>query len=266
MCDKLPIISTTDIESLYDYMHSFANSPSGIYERSFVCGIPPLKILAIETTERQGSIALYESASLQHHHTLPANDRSAATLAPEIKAVCARHNWTLSDIDRIAVTTGPGSFTGLRVGIVTAKTLGYALGRDVVGINTLDAIALQANHVGELEVVMDAQRNEVFSRRYLLESESFPKPLNDITIIDDQLWVAQLPDGIKVTGPVLKKLNDRLGARIETELESNWAPRADSVARLAAVTQPIDSPFKLMPEYFRKSAAEEKHQQAQNET
>jgi len=247
-------------------MHSFANSPSGIHERLFVCGITPLKILAIETTERQGSIALYESDSLQHHHILPANDRSAATLAPEIKSVCARHNWTLSDIDRIAVTTGPGSFTGLRVGIVTAKTLGYALGKDVVGINTLDAIALQADHVGELEVVMDAQRNEVFSRRYLLEPESLPKPLKAVTIIDDQLWATQLSDAVKVTGPVLKKLKDRLDSRIKTELESNWAPRADSVARLALVTQPIDSPFKLMPEYFRKSAAEEKHQQAKNET
>ncbi len=246
-------------------MHSFTKSYFGIHERLFVCGITPLKILAIETTERQGSIALYESDSLLHHHTLPANERSAATLAPEIKAVCARHHWTLSDIDRIAVTTGPGSFTGLRVGIVTAKTLGYALGKDVVGINTLDAIALQANHVGELEVVMDAQRNEVFSRRYLLESEGIPKPLNAITIIDDQLWATQLPDEVKVTGPVLRKLKDRLDARIETEPESNWAPRADSVARLAAVSNPIDSPFSLMPEYFRKSAAEEKHQHAQKD-
>lgn len=224
-----------------------------------------MKILAIETTERQGSIALYESDLLLHHHKLPAKDRSAATLAPEIKAVCARHHWTLSDIDRIAVTTGPGSFTGLRVGIVTAKTLGYALGKDIVGINTLDAIALQANHVGELEVVMDAQRNEVFSRRYLIEPEGIPKPLNAITIIDDQLWATQLPDEVKVTGPVLRKLKDRLDARIETEQEANWAPRADSVARLAAVSNPIDSPFSLMPEYFRKSAAEEKHQHAQND-
>ena len=265
MCGKLPIISTTDIESLYDYMHSFAKSYLGIHDRLFLCGIPPLKILAIETTERQGSIALYESGSLLHHQILPADDRSAATLAPEIRAVCGHYHWTLSDIDRIAVTTGPGSFTGLRVGIVTAKTLGYALSKDVVGINTLDAIALQANHVGELEVVMDAQRNEVFSRRYLLEPEGIPKPLNAITIIDDQLWAAQLPGEVKVTGPVLRKLKDRLDTRIETELESNWAPRADSVARLAAVSNPIDSPFSLMPEYFRKSAAEEKHQHGKND-
>ena len=81
-----------------------------------------LRILAIETTERQGSIAISESGSLQHHQ-LPADDRSAATLAPEIKAICAAYQWRLENIDRFAVTTGPGSFTGLRVGIVTTKTL-----------------------------------------------------------------------------------------------------------------------------------------------
>ena len=217
-----------------------------------------MKILAIETTERQGSIALSESKSLRYHHLLPATDRSAATLAPEIKAICDKHNWTLGDVDRFAVTTGPGSFTGLRVGIVTTKTLGYALGKEVVGINTLDAIAIQSSHIGLLEVVMDAQRNEVFSRRYLLENGNLPRPLTDVCIIDDQQWAAQLPEGIKVTGPVLKKIKENLPAHTQTEAEENWAPRAESVAHLAATASPLDSPLKLMPQYFRLSAAEEK--------
>ena len=220
-----------------------------------------LRILAIETTERQGSIAISESGSLQYHHQLPADDRSAATLAPEIKAICAAYQWRLENIDRFAVTTGPGSFTGLRVGIVTTKTLGYALGKDVVGINTLDAIAIQSNHTGELEVVMDAQRNEVFSRRYLLEDGKPPTPLTDVSIIDDQIWAEQLPEGIKVTGPVLKKLRERLPIHVALENESNWAPRAESVALLAAIAEPIASPLELMPNYFRQSAAEEKHAQ-----
>ena len=161
-------------------------------------------------------------------------------------------------MDRFAVTTGPGSFTGLRVGIVTTKALGYALGKEVVGINTLDAIAIQSSHIGLLEVVMDAQRNEVFSRRYLLENGSLPKPLTDVCIIDDQQWAAQLPEGVKVTGPVLKKIKETLPAHTQTEAEENWAPRAESVAQLAATASPLDSPLKLMPQYFRLSAAEEK--------
>ncbi len=217
-----------------------------------------MRILAIETTERQGSIALWESGTLQYYHLLPAEDRSAATLAPEIKSVCAKQGWALGDIDRFAVTTGPGSFTGLRVGIVTTKTLGYALSKEVVGINTLDAIAIQSSHTGELDVVMDAQRNEVFSRRYLLKNGKLPKALNEVCIIDDQQWAEQLPRGIKVTGPVLKKLKNTLPAHVQIEAEVNWAPRAESVAHLAATASPIDSPLKLMPEYFRKSAAEEK--------
>lgn len=218
-----------------------------------------LRILAIETTQRQGSIALLDDESIEFHHTLPADNRSAASLAPEIKAVCARHQWALSSIDLIAVTTGPGSFTGLRVGIVTAKTLGYALDTPVVGINTLDAIALQALSSGSVEVVMDAQRNSIFRRRYTVQQGQLPTPIDEVTIIDDQQWAEELPDGMKVSGPVLAKLKDNLPEHIELEDESLWAPKAISVAKLARHSKPLDSPLELMPNYFRKSAAEEKH-------
>ncbi len=218
-----------------------------------------LRILAIETTQRQGSIALLDDESIELHHTLPAENRSAASLAPEIKAVCASHQWPLSSIDLIAVTTGPGSFTGLRVGIVTAKTLGYALDTPVVGINTLDAIALQALSSGSVEVVMDAQRNSVFRRRYTVQPGQLPTPIDEVTIIDDQQWAEELPDGMKVSGPVLAKLKDNLPEHVELEDESLWAPKAISVAKLARQSKPLDSPLELMPDYFRKSAAEEKH-------
>ena len=218
-----------------------------------------LRILAIETTQRQGSIALLDDESIEFHHTLPADNRSAASLAPEIKAVCARHQWALSSIDLLAVTTGPGSFTGLRVGIVTAKTLGYALDTPVVGINTLDVIALQALSSGSVEVVMDAQRNSVFRRRYTVQQGQLPTPIDEVTIIDDQQWAEAIPDGMKVSGPVLAKLKDNLPEHIELEDESLWAPKAISVAKLARHSKPLDSPLALMPNYFRKSAAEEKH-------
>ena len=146
------------------------------------------------------------------------------------------------------------------------KDTGYALNKDVVGINTLDAIAIQSNHTGELEVVMDAQRNEVFSRRYLLEEGKPPTPLTDVFIIDDQIWAEQLPAGIKVTGPVLKKPKETLPIHVDVEIEANWAPRAESVALLAATAEPISSPLQLMPNYFRKSAAEEKYAQNKSET
>ncbi len=217
-----------------------------------------MKILAIETTQRQGSIALLEPECFEFHHRLPADNRSAATLAPAIKALCEKHNWTLTDVDLIAVTSGPGSFTGLRVGIVTAKTLGWALNKQVTGINTLDAIAIQSSQNGELEVVMDAQRNEVFTRRYLIEEGKMPQPLNDVTILDDQLWASQLPAGCRISGPVLKKLKETLPSNIEIEDEANWAPRAESVAKLAQFAIPLASPLQLMPQYFRRSAAEEK--------
>ncbi len=223
-----------------------------------------MRILAIETTQRQGSIALFEEDTLSLHHPLPADARSAATLAPEIKSLCTANQWDLNTIDLFAVTTGPGSFTGLRVGIVTVKTLGYALAANVVGINTLDAIALQSTHTGEIEVVMDAQRNSVFRRRYQLQAGELPQPLGEVEIIDDQQWAQQLTAGIHVSGPVLAKLQDTLPEHLSIENSANWAPQAISVARLAVNTPPLDSPLALMPNYFRQSAAEEKHAQQVN--
>ncbi len=189
--------------------------------------------------------------------TLDAETRSASLLAPGIQKILQQAQWQATDLDRIAVTVGPGSFTGLRVGVTTAKTLAYALGIDVIGVNTLAVLASQVNHTGVVESVMDAQRNEVFRQRFEVRN-GVAVACGDVTIEDDLQWQQEIESNVVVTGPVLKKLEPLLNRDLQTAPAAQWTPQAATVARLALNLEPVGTPFELNPIYYRKSAAEEK--------
>ena len=216
-----------------------------------------MKILGLETTERRATVALLDDCRVIVAITLSDEARSASLLAPGIQSVLQQAQWQATDLDRIAVTVGPGSFTGLRVGVTTAKTLAYALGADVIGVNTLAVLASQVQHNGAVESVMDAQRNEVFRQRFQVR-DGVAIACDDITIKDDLQWQQEIEDNVVVTGPVLQKLEPQFARDIHTAPTTQWIPRAATVARLAENLEPAGSPFELNPIYYRKSAAEEK--------
>src|SRR5690606_6005893 len=104
-----------------------------------------MKILAFETSGLLGSVALLETAegkvvSAVERET-PADQRTARSLLPTTHRLLSDHGWRPADVELIAVTTGPGSFTGLRIGVVGAKTFAYAVGAKLVGVHTLAALA-----------------------------------------------------------------------------------------------------------------------------
>src|SRR5262245_32191202 len=107
------------------------------------------RIVAIETSGQHGSVAVLcgeekGEARLVREIVLSDQQRTAQSLAPALNKLLQTAGWEPSTVSLVAVLTGPGSFTGLRIGVTTAKTLAYAWGADVVGINTLEAIAEQA--------------------------------------------------------------------------------------------------------------------------
>jgi tRNA threonylcarbamoyladenosine biosynthesis protein TsaB len=164
------------------------------------------------------------------------------------------------------VTTGPGSFTGLRVGIVTAKTFAYAAGCDVIGVETLQVIAAQCPHEGDLAAVIDAQRNQVYSAWFRVGHDGRTHPIRPARIVDREDWLASLRPGSIVAGPGLRRgrLLDRLPKDVRVAEESVWPPLAATVGRLAWRDYREgrrDDLWKLAPQYYRKSAAEEKWEQ-----
>ncbi len=228
---------------------------------------PNVKILALETTERLGTIAAANGDKLLTQLELHSKQRAAQSLAPGLKTLLGQAGWKPADVDLVAVTSGPGSFTGLRIGITTAKTFAYAVGAEVIAVDTLEAIAagaplsIDSLPVESLSVAVDAQRGDVVAQSFRRTDDGPFQPTGDEALVDADVWLASLTPGTFVAGPVLHKLADRLPDQITALPPEFWPPKAATVARLALTLHAAgrrDDLWKLTPRYSRRSAAEEK--------
>jgi tRNA threonylcarbamoyl adenosine modification protein YeaZ len=234
----------------------------------------------------EGLIACIDTTSLQ----LDARWGSAKTLAPAIERLLCEQGLATRDLDAIAVVGGPGSFTGLRVGIATAKVMAYALGIPVVAVDTLDVIARQiadrqiadrkgpSGGVWDLFTVVDAFRGQSFWGRYRVCNGECIRTVE--TRIDDNDWLAvelvrsSLEGDFLVAGPSIQKLRAAYRELLQVQgglpsdgCEVDWCegglgePQATAVARLgweAWLKDQTSEVFGLLPMYYRSSAAEEK--------
>lgn len=133
-------------------------------------------VVALDTTTRSGSHALVRDGLVVAQGVGDASRAQAERLPGEVLALLAGQGLGLSDIDLFAVASGPGSFTGLRIGIASMQGLAFAVGRPIVGVSALDALARSAlphvtaatTHVG---VWMDGQRGEIFAALYAVHHD-----------------------------------------------------------------------------------------------
>jgi tRNA threonylcarbamoyladenosine biosynthesis protein TsaB len=222
-----------------------------------------VRILALETSLHHGSLALLAGDRVVSQVSLPAGARSAQSLAPALATILRAAGWQPQDVALVAVASGPGSFTGLRVGVTTAKTFAYAAGADVVGVNTLEVLAAQctpATDGDELWAVMDAQRSELFAAQFVRGVSGQWQPAIPVQIIGRDAWLARLTPRSHVTGPGLTGIVGRID-RSRVEPEHNWLPRAETVGVLGwqlLQAGTISDVWSLQPQYYRQSAAEEK--------
>lgn len=126
-----------------------------------------MRILAIDTSTASGSVALLEGARLVAEWTLQSAQTHNRRLLRTIDDLLRQVGWAIEDIDGFAVSTGPGSFTGIRIGLTTMKTLAWALGRPLAAIPTLDALAAPFRF-SRLPVctMLDARKKEVYCALY----------------------------------------------------------------------------------------------------
>ncbi|MBP3531305.1 MAG: tRNA (adenosine(37)-N6)-threonylcarbamoyltransferase complex dimerization subunit type 1 TsaB [Thermoguttaceae bacterium] len=157
-----------------------------------------LKILALETTDAQGSVALCVGGEILTSRRLETERRSAQTLAPTIQETLTEFGWAPQDVDAVAVAVGPGSFTGLRVGVATAKMFAWAVGAKIVGVDALEAIASEIGRLpngeasGTVSVGIDAQRGDAAVRRFWVEPRKAPLPLDDrYRVTSVKKWFAE---------------------------------------------------------------------------
>lgn len=129
-----------------------------------------MKILAIDTSTRMGSIALVEGPHLVAEMQMNVEATHTERLLPAISVLFEKTGWKISDLNGLALTIGPGSFTGLRIGLVTLKGFSHVHHLSIVGVSSLLALA----HNGALShwpvaAIMDAKRGEVFGGAYQFE-------------------------------------------------------------------------------------------------
>ncbi len=124
-------------------------------------------VLGIDTATSRVSVAIGEAGEVLGSVVLSGGRRHAEQLAPTIRALCAELDVRLDRISAIGVGLGPGLFTGLRVGVTTAKIMAQALRVPVVGISSLDLVAYPLRYCSRrIVVVLDARRHEVFDASY----------------------------------------------------------------------------------------------------
>ena len=126
-----------------------------------------MRVLAVDTATTSCSVAIVDKTSLLSEFTLDREQTHSKHLMDMIKAALRMSGLNFSDLDGFAVTRGPGSFTGLRIGISTIKGLAVALEKPVVGVSSLEALALQVSYSRDLICpILDARKGEVYFSRY----------------------------------------------------------------------------------------------------
>ncbi|MEX0700851.1 MAG: tRNA (adenosine(37)-N6)-threonylcarbamoyltransferase complex dimerization subunit type 1 TsaB [Planctomycetales bacterium] len=218
--------------------------------------------LGIETSGRGGEVALLRGDELLGSRSLSAaGRRHAQTLVSEMAGLWGDAGIGPAELEAVAVSIGPGSFTGLRVGVVCAKTLAYAVRRPLAAVDTFLAVAAQSPAgIDRVQVISDAQRGELYLGRYERRADGWER-FGDVRIVDGGSWRASLAADDAVSGPGVAKHLAQLAGRCRIVNEESREPRAETVARLgqAAIRAGRTAdPAALEPFYLRRSAAEEK--------
>ncbi len=219
-------------------------------------------ILGLDTSGLAGSIALLRDGELLAERQLAqAGRRHARTLVAELANLFAECQFTTEQCQAIAISVGPGSFTGLRVGVVCAKTFAYATGCILTPVDTFEAIAAGApDNVSQVAVVDLAQRGELFVGEYRRTSDRWER-VGDITIEPAEAYAAALKPELRVIGPGLARLRGSLfpeAVCLPAELDAPSARHIAAIgARQLAAGVTVDC-WSLEPFYLRRSAAEEK--------
>jgi len=221
------------------------------------------RLLIVETSGRAGLVAVALGERLRGVRRLDEARRHARDLAPAVAELLAAEGWRARDLAAVVVSRGPGSYTGLRVGVMSAKALAYATGCALVAVDTFAAIAHQAPAVAAVvDVLADAQQDRVYVQRYGRAGAAW-QPRTPLSIQPFAAWLAGRAGDAWVSGPGLRVAGRRLPEGVRVVPAEDWDPRAESllalgVARFHAGDR--DDVWAVEPLYLRPSSAEEQWQ------
>lgn len=217
------------------------------------------RLLLIETSGRIGWVGLAEGPVLVAEQPLDEGRRHARDLAPATARLLSEHGWRSRDLRGVIVSLGPGSYTGLRVGIMSAKTLAYATKCALIGVPTFEVLARKVETTQlELVAIADAQKEHLYVQEFARGSttERFA-PAGELNVLAGRGWARQLRPNVVVVGPAARIAEPWLPVGTPT------AVLEPTIAGLLAVgwdrylRGERDDPAGLEPLYLRRSSAEE---------
>jgi tRNA threonylcarbamoyladenosine biosynthesis protein TsaB len=223
-----------------------------------------MKILGLDTSTARLSIALWEKGKTLAKSERVPEKRHAETILPDIESVLKELNLTPKDIDGLAVGIGPGTFTGLRVGIATAQGIAQGLGRPVAGVSSFLAAAAGAGETNVL-VLEDARQDLLYAAVYQRTAEKIRPILSESLIPLDALLPYFLRGDWAVTGPAAERFYPELRERAaQANFKLIPAPRClPSAVDIAALAEAAlaagggTPPGRITPLYLRRTQAEE---------
>lgn len=225
-------------------------------------------ILALESSAKAASVALVKDGTLLAQYFQNNGLTHSRTLLPMVEDLLRNTETSLRDVDRIAVAHGPGSFTGIRIGVSAAKGLAWGADLAVCGVSTLEAMAWNGVHVPEGTVicaVMDARRSQVYNALFRFENGVLQRLIPDRAVSLEKLGeelrgiaapILVLGDGTDVCGTYLEQIG--IPAKRAGDI-LRWQT-AWGVAMAAANKEP-GSANDLFPVYLRLSQAERERQE-----
>jgi tRNA threonylcarbamoyladenosine biosynthesis protein TsaB len=225
-------------------------------------------ILAIDTASRSCSVAVVDGIALMAEIIDASGETHSRHLMAMVDQAVAMSVKRIGAIEGYAVTRGPGSFTGLRIGISAAKGLAEAAGRPLVGVSSLEALAWQVAQTDAIILPMlDARRKEVYAARYSSKNGAL-KPLAAERALPPENAVAGLTEPCLLVGDGALayegRLREALGAHMQLALPFQHIIRASTVGFLARerLSDAPDERMNLTPRYLRPSYADQRRHQA----
>lgn len=226
-----------------------------------------MKILSLDTTTLQGSVALSEGARVIAQEQQLERRTHSERLMDSVARLLDAAGWECTQIEGVAVAVGPGSFTGVRIGLAAAKGIAFALGVPIAGVSSLASLALNARELGgQVVPLIDARRGELYAAVYRFTEGGVLEELRPACVLPPERLVEELAalegelvlvgDGAAAYRDLLA---EGLGSRAAIPGGSLDLPRAGHLAELAGerlANEGGDDLAALVPNYIRRSDAE----------
>ena len=217
--------------------------------------------LILETSGRVARVGLARGESIVRAEALDDTRRHARDLAATVEQLLKAESLKPTDLTGVIVSRGPGSYTGLRVGLMSAKALAYATDCKLIAVETFAAIAVQApSEARSLWVMADALQNQIYIQRFTKSVDGAWDPEHELRIERVEDALKEAVPGTWMTGSGVKVYSGLIPPGCPCVNEVDREPRVESLFKVGFALAPVtrEQLFALEPLYLRGSSAEEK--------